>query len=96
MKQNTYPSKIYKLEDTLKSLAHHHRIAILSYLKGHEYASVGAIAQALGISFHNTSKHLIKLEQAHIITQEKNGTHMLYRLSKKMPPLANYMITKLV
>jgi len=95
MKKKQYPAKIYKLEDVLKSIAHHHRIAILTYLKGHEYASVGSISQNLEISFHNTSKHLVKLEQSNLVTQEKSGTYILYRLAKKMNPVAHYIIGKL-
>lgn len=95
MSQKELPKKFSKYESLLKSLANKYRLAILSYLHGHEYASVSAISENIGTSFHNTSKHLAKLEQEKIITYHEDGTYRMYKIEKKISPIASYVIGKI-
>ncbi len=95
MAKKQLPKKFTRNETLLKATANKYRLAILEYLRGHEYASVGSISEHVGTSFHNTSKHLWKLEQAHIITFREDGTYRMYHLAKNLNPIAHYIIGKL-
>ncbi len=89
------PAKFKRNETLLKATANKYRLAILEYLRGHEYASVGAISEHIRTSLHNTSKHLWKLEQSRIVTFREDGTYRMYHLAKNMNPIAHYIVGKL-
>ena len=57
------------------------RLRILDYLRNHEEASVGEIAEALGASQQNVSKHLGALHAEAFVARRKQGTSALYRIS---------------
>jgi DNA-binding transcriptional ArsR family regulator len=52
------------------------RLRILDYLRTREEAAVGELAEALGTSQQNVSKHL-----AALVARRKDGTSSLYRIS---------------
>lgn len=95
MKTPTLPKKILVLESLLSACAQRYRIAILMYLKQHEYASVGALSEHVGISFHNTSKHLRILEQENLIHFNHDGNYRLYSLNRNLHPVIHYMLQKI-
>lgn len=57
------------------------RLRILDYLRNHEEASVGEIAEALEGSQQNVSKHLAALHSEAFVARRKQGTSALYRIS---------------
>lgn len=89
------PAKFKKNEILLKAVANNYRLAILEYLRGHEYASVGAIAENIGTSLHNTSKHLYKLEQVKLVSFKEDGNYRMYRLVRHKNPMLNYIVNKI-
>ena len=56
------------------------RLRILDYLRSHDEASVGEIADALGASQQNVSKHLAALHAEAFVARRKQGTSALYRI----------------
>lgn len=57
------------------------RLRILDYLRNQEEASVGEIAEVLGASQQNVSKHLSALHAEAFVARRKRGTSSLYRIS---------------
>ena len=55
------------------------RIRLLDHLRERE-ASVNELAEALGASQQNVSKHLAVLAEAGILGRRKEGTHVYYRI----------------
>lgn len=64
-----------------RALADPNRLRILDRLRTHEEASVGALAEALGSSQQNVSKHLAALHAEGFVSRRKQGTSTLYRIS---------------
>ena len=62
------------------------RLRILDYLRNHDEASVGEIAEALGASQQNVSKHLSALHAEGFVARRKRGTSSLYRISRPGRP----------
>lgn len=83
MKKEKVPKKIQTLTKTLQALANNNRLLIIHYLTKYEYASVGAISDAIQASLHNTSKHLAILERANIVTYREDGVYRFYSLHPK-------------
>jgi ArsR family transcriptional regulator len=57
------------------------RLRILDYLRNTDEASVGEIADALGASQQNVSKHLGALLAEAFVARRKRGTSSLYRIA---------------
>jgi len=70
-----------KLEQQLKVLACHRRLAILAYLKRNKTGIVSDIADDIGIRIETASQHLAKLKAAEIVEYNKRGRYATYRLS---------------
>jgi len=64
-----------------RALADPTRLRILDHLRTHEEASVGEIADALGASQQNVSKHLSALHAEGFVARRKRGTSSLYRIA---------------
>ncbi len=64
----------------LKILAHPHRLRMCQMLLQGRYC-VGQLAEACGISVPMTSEHLRLMQQASLLTSEKNGRHVYYQPS---------------
>ncbi len=57
------------------------RLRILDLLRNRDEASVGEVAEALGASQQNVSKHLSALLAEGFVARRKRGTSSLYRIS---------------
>jgi DNA-binding transcriptional ArsR family regulator len=57
------------------------RIRLLDRLRGGEEATVNDLADAVGASQQNVSKHLVVLADAGILARRKEGTHVHYRIA---------------
>jgi DNA-binding transcriptional ArsR family regulator len=57
------------------------RLRILDHLRNQEEASVGEIAETLGASQQNVSKHLSALLAEGFVARRKRGTSSLYRIA---------------
>ena len=56
------------------------RIRLLDRLRDEEEATVNDLADAVGASQQNVSKHLVVLADAGILARRKEGTHVYYRI----------------
>ena len=81
-----------ELIKVLKAVANKRRIAILKFLKKAQVARVASIAEAIGLSFKATSKHLQILSGADILEKEQVSLSVNYSLAAKQHPI----ITKLI
>lgn len=64
-----------------RALADPTRLRILDHLRNNEEASVGEIAETLGASQQNVSKHLSALLAEGFVARRKRGTSSLYRIA---------------
>jgi DNA-binding transcriptional ArsR family regulator len=64
-----------------RALADPNRLRILDQLRAHGESSVGALADALGGSQQNVSKHLAALHAEGFVSRRKQGTSTMYRIS---------------
>jgi len=67
------------IAEYLQAIAEPHRIALLGALAGGE-ASVQELSERVGIPYQNTSRHLIVLRQAGILSRRKLGKANLYAI----------------
>jgi rhodanese-related sulfurtransferase/predicted transcriptional regulator len=68
------------LAEVAKALGHEHRIEIIEQLaQGHR--SVEALAERVGLSVANTSQHLQQLRRAGLVTTQRDGKRVFYRLA---------------
>ena len=81
-----------RIERILKAVANKRRLAILSYLSTSDRASVGDIAEKIGLSFKSTSRHLSILSGAEILEREQESTTAWYRLEKPLSPVVKVLI----
>ena len=82
-----------ELERVLKALANRRRLAIVKLLKRQGEATVGDIAEEVGLSFRATSRHLSVLYGADVLDKEQRGPQIFYRLAKQINPVVKYIIT---
>jgi DNA-binding transcriptional ArsR family regulator len=64
-----------------QALADPTRLRVLDQLRSREEASVGEIAEALGTSQQNVSKHLSALLGEGFVARRKRGTSSIYRIA---------------
>lgn len=66
----------------LAALAQHHRLHIFRSLvvKGREGLTPALLADALGLPANTLSFHLKELMHADLISQERSGRHLIYRV----------------
>ena len=69
-----------KAEAMLKQLANAKRLMILCNLVGGE-KSVGELAEIVGLSSSALSQHLAKMREAELVSAEKRGQMVYYRIS---------------
>lgn len=67
----------------LAALAHEHRLAIFRRLvtSGNSGQTAGQLADAIGIAPQSLSFHVKELEHARLVTAEREGRYIRYRLS---------------
>lgn len=82
-----------ELERVLKALANRRRLAMVKFLKREGEATVGDIAEEVGLSFRATSRHLSVLYGADVLDKEQRGPQIFYRLAKQINPAVKYIIT---
>ncbi len=80
------------LKKILKLLANRRRLALLKYLRQHNKATVGELADSIKLSFKATSKHLAILKSADIIESEQKSKLVYYSLSAELPRVAKSVI----
>ncbi len=64
-----------------RALADPTRLRILNLLRNQDEAAVGEIAERVGGSQQNVSKHLAALHAEGFVARRKQGTSSLYRIS---------------
>jgi DNA-binding transcriptional ArsR family regulator len=81
MKRPLTPEAAELVARRFRALSDPTRLRILDYLRGTEEASVGEIADVIGASQQNVSKHLAALFIEGFVSRRKRGTSSLYRVS---------------
>ncbi len=71
----------------LKALANGRRLAILKYLSNEKEATVGEVAEKIGLSFKATSKHLAVLYGVDILEKEQRGLEVWYSSASHKHPI---------
>jgi len=79
---NAEPKKaVYSnLAEISQAIGHPHRLELLEHL-GQGPRTVEALAQACGLSFANTSRHLQILRRVHLVDTERLGKHVQYSIA---------------
>jgi ArsR family transcriptional regulator len=57
------------------------RLRVLNHLRTHDGASVGEIAEAIGSSQQNVSKHLATLHEEAFVSRRRDGTSMRFAIA---------------
>ena len=84
-----------ELERIFKAFANRRRLAIMRHIRERREATVGDIAEAIGLSFKATSKHLGVLTSAGVLDHEQQGLTMRYILAADMPSAARKVLALL-
>lgn len=93
---NLENERLYQLHAELcGTMANPKRLAILETL-GEAERSVGAIAEALGISITATSQHLRVLRDKSVVTARKHGQTVYYSLSDPRMIQACHLIREIL
>jgi DNA-binding transcriptional ArsR family regulator len=69
------------LAEVAKALSHEHRIELIEQL-AQGRRSVEVLADRVGLSVANASQHLQQLRRAGLVTPERNGKRVVYRLAE--------------
>jgi len=73
---------LYEVKANLfKGLAHPFRIRILELLAASAESSVADLQSATGLEASHLSQHLAVLRRHRLVTSERRGSHVYYRLS---------------
>lgn len=68
------------------------RLRILHALMDHDELSVGAVAEATGISRFNASAHLNRLQAVGLVDRRRAGTTVYYRINDvNLPRICDWM-----
>ena len=86
---------MYILEKTLKAFANKRRLAIIRFLRKREEATVGDIAEHIGLSLKATSRHLSILAAARVLVSEQRSLYVYYRINSALPRGAKSIISLL-
>lgn len=71
-----------KVADTLRALANERRLMLLCKLVQWGEASVGALAEAAGLSQSATSQHLARMREEGIVAFRRDGQTLWYRIAE--------------
>ncbi|MEO0468182.1 MAG: metalloregulator ArsR/SmtB family transcription factor [Bacteroidota bacterium] len=74
------PAKLKRVARLMKTMSHQSRLAIVELLLEKKRLSVTDIYQEIGISQSNASQHLKALEMVEILTSEREGKQIFYRI----------------
>src|SRR5215472_2088580 len=68
------------LAEVAKALAHEHRVELIEQL-AQGPRSVEALAERVGLSLANASQHLQQLRRAGLVSTQRDGKRVVYRLA---------------
>ncbi|MDF2677227.1 MAG: helix-turn-helix transcriptional regulator [Bacillota bacterium] len=69
--------------EMLKTIAHPVRLCILTLLIKEEKSNVSDIQCCIDVPQPTVSQHLAKLKSANILSSERNGTEIIYKIKNK-------------
>lgn len=69
--------------ELLKAISHPVRLCILTLLIQEEQSNVGDIQCCLDVPQPTVSQHLAKLKSADILSSERNGTEIIYKIKNE-------------
>jgi ArsR family transcriptional regulator, zinc-responsive transcriptional repressor len=69
--------------EVLRAVGQPTRIRILEHLGEPSGATPTELAEAMGLTQQNVSKHLRTLAQAEIVSRSRNGSQVVYRLADR-------------
>ena len=72
-----------RMAQVLKLLAHPHRLKIIEILEGVDEAPVHVIMERLGLPQGATSQHLNQMRRANLISAERRGKEVWYRIADR-------------
>lgn len=77
--------KVHRIAEVLKTIGHPVRLQVLELLEQEEPLCVNEIQQRIGIETEQSmlSHHLIKMKDRGILTSEKRGMNVYYRLADR-------------
>lgn len=73
------------LAEVAKALSHEHRVALIEQL-AQGRRSVEALAERVGLSVANASQHLQQLRRVGLVTTQRSGKRVVYRLADDAEP----------
>src|ERR1700749_11069 len=71
------------LAEVAKALGHEHRVELIEQL-AQGPRSVEALAERVGLTVANASQHLQQLRRAGLVTTQRDGKRVVYRLSDEV------------
>jgi DNA-binding transcriptional ArsR family regulator len=75
------PQKLQRVSQVMRTISHPVRLMIVEFLLKKGRHSVKTIYQEMGISQSNASQHLKLMEQAGVLSYEREGTSIFYLVS---------------
>ncbi len=80
MPLDTMAQNAAKAEAMLKLLANANRLMVLCHLVQQEH-TVSELVEMVGLSQSSVSQHLAKMREQEIVSHEKRGQHVYYRIA---------------
>jgi ArsR family transcriptional regulator, virulence genes transcriptional regulator len=78
-----FTAKAAEASAMLRELANENRLLILCTLIDRKHATVGELAEAVGLAQSAVSQHLARMRDQNIVTCERHGTSMYYSVTNK-------------
>ncbi len=78
----TFEASASMVAGTLRALANERRLMVLCKLAEWGEASVGALAEAVGLSQSATSQHLAKMREEGLVDFRREGQTLWYRIAE--------------
>jgi ArsR family transcriptional regulator, virulence genes transcriptional regulator len=78
----TFEANASMVAGTLRALANERRLMVLCKLAEWGEASVGALAEAVGLSQSATSQHLAKMREEGLVDFRREGQTLWYRIAE--------------
>lgn len=91
----TFEAKATTVAGLLRTLANERRLMVLCKLVEWREASVGALAEAVGLSQSATSQHLAKMREEGLVTYRRDGQTLWYRVAEPRTELLLGYLQKL-
>lgn len=74
-------AKAAKVADILRAIANERRLLLLCHLAQVSEASVGALAEVLGLSQPAVSQHLARMREEELVTHRRDAQTLYYRIA---------------